>query len=178
MLDHKGACINCEDAGAVCSAPNTPNYKVADAQLACNTKPEAGDKWSWRVNKSSPWDIKLEYPLKSLHHEMNFQIEVISAVDQSGKNSPVQMGRQVTSWVAVAMLGTSTHRAWLKSALNVNGHFSKVVKGDLMMEIPKTAEDIFDEVCTSPAATNGYDVTENNLVRHRFHVSAKCAKAS
>ena len=73
------------------------------------------------------------------------------------------MGRQVTSWVAVAMLGTSTHRAWLKSvatsairhhrspiggvawsawaeALNVNGHFSKVVKGDLMMEIPKTAE--------------------------------------
>ena len=130
--------------------------------------------WNTSATSHGTSPVQTVARLKSLHHEMNFQIEVISAVDQSGehlrrdhkrvlsaqcrevqvwtiwyskyqyismctctiymiwcmnrvgykfasfcagKNSPVQMGRQVTSWVAVAMLGTSTHRAWLKSVV-------------------------------------------------------------
>eukprot|EP00913_Durusdinium_trenchii_P024004 g22543.t1 len=158
----------------VCTAPNTPDYKVVDPQKACNTAPAAGDKWSWRVNKASPYDIKLE--LKSLKHEMHFKIEVISAVDQSGTNSPEQMGRQATSWVAEAVLGTKTHRAWLKTAMNLNGHFSKAVTGNLTMDLPKIAEDFFDEVCVQPITTQGYEVTETSMKKNKFSVGAKCAK--
>lgn len=177
LIDHYGVCINCAD-GAVCTAPNTPDYKVVDPQKACNTAPAAGDKWSWRVNKASPYDIKLEYPLKSLKHEMHFKIEVISAVDQSGTNSPEQMGRQATSWVAEAVLGTKTHRAWLKTAMNLNGHFSKAVTGNLTMDLPKIAEDFFDEVCVQPITTQGYEVTETSMKKNKFSVGAKCAKVA
>lgn len=33
-----------------------------------------------------------------------------------GTNSEAQMGRQVTAWIATAVLGSKTHRAWLKTA--------------------------------------------------------------
>ncbi|CAJ1333884.1 unnamed protein product [Effrenium voratum] len=174
LLDHKGACINCV-GGAVCKSPNTPDYQVSDAQKACNTNPVPGDKWSWKVNKSSPYDIMLEYPLASLNHELKLQVEIISAVDKSGTNSEEQKGRQVTSWLAAAILGTETHRAWLKVAVNLNGDFTKAVKGDLAVDVPKSAEDLYDEVCLTPNETQGYLVTETSMARHKFSVGAACA---
>eukprot|EP00435_Cladocopium_sp_Y103_P070835 s1255_g36.t1 len=175
LLNSKGICISCT-VPLTCSTLDEPEYKGEDVKKACNSHPEPGSNFSWKVNKSHEYDIRIDFPLEKLNGEVEFTLEVYSALASEGKNSEEEKGRQVTNWLSTTMLGKPGHLAWMKVAVNINGDLnSKMVKGIAGSELPAAAKDIYAGDCLRPADVRGYHVTELSLFRSNFNVMTACA---
>ncbi|CAJ1346464.1 unnamed protein product [Effrenium voratum] len=181
-----GTCLSC-DSDAVCSSPDVAAYKGESTQKVCRKTVAAGEKWSWTVSPSSPYDIMIEIPLSKLGGDTDFKVSVTSSVDASGKNSAEQAGRQVTNWVATSVMGTqevSTGRwlrsAWSKVAVNLNGDFRFALVGKLPSPLTSDAnksKELFAEHCIRPDNISSYIITEQSLTRGAMQVTAKCKAA-
>ena len=76
-----------------------------------------------------PW-LRVDFPLEKLNGQLDFVVEILSALDLSGHscsvcawsrhastagaNNELKKGRQVTNWITTLTIGTEDHAAWMK----------------------------------------------------------------
>ncbi|CAE7763488.1 unnamed protein product, partial [Symbiodinium microadriaticum] len=173
LMTSGGHCISCTTP-LRCSSLDEP-LKGMNVAKACNPQPKPGDMFSWKVDPKSAYDIRVDFPLEKLNGQLDFVVEILSALDLSGTNNDLKKGRQVTSWISTVVIGTEDHAAWMKVAVNMNGDFRKVVLGRQAAEFAASAKDIYAGECARPKDISGYHVTELSMARTQLNVLAACA---
>eukprot|EP00913_Durusdinium_trenchii_P007891 g7403.t1 len=148
---------------------------------------DAGQKFSWKVNSHSgnENDIIVEVPLKKVNHEQHYRAQISSAVQKSGHNDDRHKGRQVTQWSMTAVVASQGGVAWTKVPIAITGDFGHVVQRTVAIDLPKDAEDLFEDTstttvtladCTVPEVPEGFHVTETSLHIDGFQVAVECAE--
>ncbi|CAE7725876.1 unnamed protein product, partial [Symbiodinium necroappetens] len=139
LMTARGVCISCTTP-LRCSSLDEP-VKGMSVAKACNPQPKPGDMFSWKVDQTSGYDIRVDFPLEKLNGQLDFVVEILSALDLSGANNELKKGRQVTNWITTLTIGTQDHAAWMKVAVNMNGDFKKVVVGRQAAEFAASAKE-------------------------------------
>lgn len=123
LFDASGNCISCSSP-MLYSLEATPNKKGT-----VNEEAVPGENISFPVNSSSVYDVLMDLPMSKVTDDLNFSIQVLSAVSATGKNTEEQKGRQVSKWSVQMVLHSTTQKAVVHTGVKVSGDFSKAIDG-------------------------------------------------